>query len=134
MDMKKQTGLKPPSRVDQVGMIVRDAARAAEHFSRFYGIGPWYRAEFTDKEIFYRGRRVGLDAEILIGFCGGVEIELIQMNNDEETIYSDILRKQAGGVHHMGFFVRRYDDMVAAMKDRGVEPLQWGYLKTRAAR
>jgi hypothetical protein len=31
-----------------------------------------------------------------------VEIELIQPNNDTETIYSDILRRQNGGIHTSG--------------------------------
>ncbi len=120
-----------PPRVGQVGMVVRDARRSAEHFSKLYSIRDWYRAEFTQKEVFYRGARIDLDAEILIGFCRGVEIELIQMNNDIQNIYTDILNRQGGGVHHLGFFIRGYEKKIAEMKARGVEPLQWGTLKTR---
>lgn len=120
-----------PSRVGQIGMVVRDARRTAEHFSRLYGIQPWFRATFTDKQTFYRGTEIDLDAEILIGFCGKVEIELIQLNNDVETIYSDILRKQNGGIHHIGFFIKGLDHEVEALKAKGAEPLQWGMLKTR---
>jgi hypothetical protein len=120
-----------PSRVGQVGMVVRNARRSAEHFSRLYNIRPWYLAQFTHKETFYRGRPIDLDAEILMGFCGGVEIELIQMNNDVENIYSDILKKQDGGIHHVGFFISRYDEKVAEAQARGAKPLQWGTLKTK---
>lgn len=130
-DTPEKTQTTAPSRVGQIGMVVRDACRAAEHFSRIYAIEPWYRAEFVEKETFYRGAGIELDAEILIGFCGGIEVELIQMNNDVENIYSDILRKQDGGIHHVGFFISGYDDKVTAMKAKGVEPLQWGTLRTK---
>jgi hypothetical protein len=111
-------------------MVVRDAKRSADYFSRLYNVKPWFRARFAEKETFYRGKPVDLDADILIGFCGGVEIELIQVNTDEETIYSDILKKQDGGIHHIGFFINGYDRKLADMKALGVEPLQWGTLKT----
>jgi hypothetical protein len=111
-------------------MVVRDARRSADYFSRLYNVKPWFRARFAEKETFYRGKPVDLDADILIGFCGGVEIELIQVNTDEETIYSDILKKQGGGIHHIGFFINGYDRKLADMKALGVKPLQWGTLKT----
>jgi hypothetical protein len=119
-----------PSKVGQIGMVVRDAKRSAENFSKLYNIKPWFKAKFAEKETFYRGEQIDFDAEILIGFCGGVEIELIQVNNDVETIYSDILKKQDGGIHHIGFFISGYDSKLAAIKTLGVEPLQWGTLKT----
>lgn len=128
---KEKGNGRAPSKAGQIGMVVRNARRSAEYFSRFYNIKPWYLAQFTEKETFYRGRSIDLDAEILIGFCGGVEIELIQMNNDVENIYSDILRKQDGGIHHIGFFISGYDGKIAEAKAKGAEPLQWGTLKTR---
>lgn len=118
------------SKVGQIGMVVRDAKRSAEYFSKLYNIKPWYRAKFSHKETIYRGKHIDLDLDILIGFCGGVEIELIQVKNDVENIYSDILKKQDGGIHHIGFFIKEYDRKLASMKSLGVEPLQWGTLKT----
>lgn len=128
---KEKLAAFTPSKVGQIGMVVRDARSSAEYFSRLYNIKPWFMAKFAEKQTFYRGKEINLDADILIGFCGGVEIELIQLNNDEETIYSDILRKQNGGIHHIGFFIRGLDEKVAAMKAKGAEPLQWGRLKTK---
>jgi hypothetical protein len=130
--MNRRKGKNPaPEKAGQIGMVVKDAKTAAGCFSRLYHIDSWYRADFREKQVFYRGREVDLDAEILIGFSNGIEIELIQMNNEQETIYSDILRKQEGGIHHIGFFITGYDRKLAEMKARGVEPLQWGTLKTR---
>jgi hypothetical protein len=117
--------------VGQIGMVVRNAKSSAEYFSRLYNIKPWFRAKFAKKQTFYKGTEIDLDADILIGFCGGVEIELIQLNTNVETIYSDILQKQNGGIHHIGFFIKGLDEKVAAMKAKGAEPLQWGMLKTR---
>jgi hypothetical protein len=131
MSQDKREKKPAPEKAGQIGMVVKDAKAAAGYFSRLYHIGSWYRADFKEKQVFYRGREVDLDAEILIGFSNGIEIELIQMNNDQENIYSDILRKQEGGIHHIGFFVSGYDLKLAEMKAMGVEPLQWGTLKTK---
>lgn len=120
-----------PSKVGQIGMVVRDAERTAEHFSKLYHIQPWFRAKFAQRETFYHGEPIDLDVDILIGFCGGIEIELIQVRNEVENIYSDILRKQNGGIHHLGFFINGYDSKLAGMRKSGVEPLQWGTLKTK---
>lgn len=121
-----------PVKARQIGMIVRDIDRSVEYFSKIYNIRPWFRARFTEMQTFYRGKEVDLAAEVAVGFSGGVEIELIQMNNDVENLYSDVLRKQDGGIHHIGFFVKDIDRQVAAMKAMGVEPIQSGRLKSPA--
>jgi len=128
--MKKINKLKP-SKAGQIGMVVRDINRTVKYFSHFYNIKPWFRVKFTEINTFYRGKPINLDPTIAIAFCGGVEIELIQMNNNVENLYSEILNKQGGGIHHIGFATSNYDRALSTMKAMGAEPIQWGRLKTK---
>jgi len=55
-----------------------------------------------------------------LAFSGGVEIEIIQMLTDKECIYSDIMEKQGGGLHHLGTMVRGFDKKLEQMKVAGI--------------
>ncbi len=123
----KKLGL---SRIGQVGIVVRDIARSMEYFSGLYNVGPWYRTKLAEEEMSYRGKKIDLKLDIVIAFTGKVEIELIQVISGEENIYSSILEKQGGGVHHLGFLVSGFDRKLEAVKAMGVRPLQWGTLRT----
>ena len=68
--------------------------------------------------------------DIALAFSGGVEIELIQMLTDRECIYSDIMKKQGGGLHHIGTMVRGFDKKLEQMKAAGIGVIQSGVIKT----
>lgn len=123
----KKLGL---SRIGQVGIVVKDIARSMEYFSGLYNVGPWYRTKLAEEEMCYKGKKIDLKLDIVIAFTGKVEIELIQVISGEENIYSEILKKQGGGVHHLGFLVSGFDRKLEAVKEMGVKPLQWGTLRT----
>ena len=118
------------SKIGQIGIVVKDIARSMEYFSGLYDVGPWYRTKLAEEEMYYRGRKIDLKLDITIAFTGGVEIELIQVISGDENIYSSILEKQGGGVHHLGFLVTGFDRKLEAVRAMGVTPLQWGRLKT----
>ncbi len=126
----KNLGKLGLSKIGQVGIVVKDIARSMEYFSGLYNVGPWYRTKLAEEEMFYKGKKIELKLDIAIAFTGGVEIELIKVVSGEENIYSAILEKQGGGVHHLGFLVTGFDRKLEAVKAMGVRPLQWGTLKT----
>jgi hypothetical protein len=118
------------SKFGQIGIVARDVRRAADCLSQLYPIKAWYQPQIAVKETFYRGRPIDLNDEVLIGFCQGIEIELVQINNDRENIYSSLLKYQDAGIHNIGFFINGFDRTLAALKSLGMEPIQWGTLKT----
>lgn len=118
------------SKIGQIGIVVRDIARSMEYFSGLYNVGPWYRTKLAEEEMYYKGAKIDLKLDITIAFTGGVEIELIQVISGDENIYSAILEKQGGGVHHLGFLVSGFDRKLEAAREMGVKPLQWGTLRT----
>ena len=60
-----------------------------------------------------------------------MEIELIQVKSKEENVYSDMLAKSGGGIHHLGFTVSGYDKKIEEMKANGIEVLQSGVITTK---
>ena len=62
-----------------------------------------------------------------------MEIELIQVKSKEENVYSDMLAKSGGGIHHLGFTVTGYDDKLEKMKANGIEILQSGVITTKGS-
>lgn len=89
-------------RLNQIGILVKDIPEAAAHYSKLLGIGPWFRSKTIRHEVFSRGKPITLDLDLVIAFRSGMEYELIHVLGGDECIYSDLLRKNGGGIHHLG--------------------------------
>ncbi len=117
-------------KVRQIGIVVPDIGKAVRYYSKFLNIKPWFRSKTTSNDTTFKGESFSLDLDIALAFSGGVEIELIQMLTDRECIYSDILKKQGGGLHHIGTMVRGFDKKLEQMKAAGIGVIQFGVIKT----
>ncbi len=120
-------------RVSQIGILVQDIPEAVASYAKLLNIGCWYRSNTLKNEAAYRGKPVSIDVDIVLAFQGGMEIELIQVIGKEENVYSDMLAKNGGGIHHLGFSVSGYDRKLAQMKANGIEVLQSGVITTRGS-
>ena len=121
------------SNSNQMGILVKDIPKAVAYYSKILNIGPWYRTNTAENEVYYRGKPIKLDVDIVLAFQGGMEIELIQVKSGDECVYSDLLRKSGGGIHHLGFIVSGYDAKLAKMKEAGISVLQSGVIMTKGA-
>jgi catechol 2,3-dioxygenase-like lactoylglutathione lyase family enzyme len=131
-DFRSLSNMKLPS-VGQIGILVQDITEAVAYYTKLLNIGPWYRSNTVKHEAVYQAKPVNPDLDIAIAFQGGVEIELIQVKGNEEIVYSDMLRKCGGGIHHIGFIVSAYDKKLEEMKANGVEVLQSGVITTKGS-
>ncbi|MRR18283.1 MAG: VOC family protein [Deltaproteobacteria bacterium] len=118
-------------RVSQIGILVPDIPEAVANYTKLLNIGCWYRSNTVKNEAVYRGKPVNINVDIVLAFQGGVEIELIEVKGKEENVYSDLLAKAGGGLHHLGFNVSGYDRKLARMKANGIEVLQAGVITTQ---
>ncbi len=123
-------GIRLP-RVNQVGIVVKDMQRAVAHYESLLGIGPWFRTKTASHETYYRGKPVTVELDLAIAFQGGTEIELIEIKGGEECIYSALLRKEGGGLHHVGSIVYSYDRAMKRVRDAGVGVIQSGVITTK---
>jgi catechol 2,3-dioxygenase-like lactoylglutathione lyase family enzyme len=116
-------------RVRQIGIVVRDASKAAEYYSRTFGIGPWFRPKLSGEQHFLKGERpIKPDLEIAIAYAGKIQYEIIEHKGGDPTIYNEHLTKHGEGLHHLGFYVNDFDKRLSAYKERGIRVLQSGAL------
>ncbi|MRR17422.1 MAG: VOC family protein [Deltaproteobacteria bacterium] len=120
-------------RVSQIGILVQNIPEAVANYTKLLNIGCWYRSNTIKNEAVYRGKPVRIDVDIVLAFQGGMEIELIQVRGKEENVYSDMLARCGGGIHHLGFSVSGYDRKLAEMKANGIEVLQSGVITTEGS-
>ena len=118
------------SNSNQLGIVVQDIPRAVAYYTKLLNIGPWFRSNTVETEIYYRNELINLELDIVIAFHGGIEIELIQVISGDENAYSDILRKSGGGLHHLGFVVTGFNKKLARIMEAGVTVLQSGSITT----
>jgi catechol 2,3-dioxygenase-like lactoylglutathione lyase family enzyme len=126
------TRMKLPN-VNQIGILVKDIPEAVAYYSKLLNMGPWYRSNTVKHEAVYRGKPINPELDIVLAFQGGVEIELIQVIGKKENVYSDMLAKCGGGIHHLGFTVMGYDKKLEQMKANGIEVLQSGVITTKGS-
>lgn len=131
-DLRSLISMKLPN-VGQIGILVQDITQAVAYYTKILNIGPWYRSNTIKHEAVYRGKPLNPDLDIAIAFQGGVEIELIQVKGKEEIVYSDMLAKCGGGIHHVGFLVSGYEKKLEDIKANGVEVLQSGIITTKGS-
>jgi methylmalonyl-CoA/ethylmalonyl-CoA epimerase len=113
----------PP--VDQLGIVVKDAEKTAKHYSSLFSMGPFRVYDVSiDKSILYDKPAAPSKVKIAIAQMGPIEIELIQVLEGGE-VYSDFLRNQREGIHHLGIHINDFDDyerLVAEFPNQGISP------------
>lgn len=115
----------PFSKVDQVGVIVRDLDKAVDYYQSL-GIGPFMPLRpLIYKERKVLGKSVDLNSiklKIKIAKLGSVELELIQPV-EGESLWKEFLETKGEGINHLGFFVKDIDREEAKLVAQGVTVL-----------
>jgi catechol 2,3-dioxygenase-like lactoylglutathione lyase family enzyme len=128
----KLKGMNFP-KLNQIGILVKDISESAAYYSKLLGIGPWFRSKTVRHDLVFRDKPITLDLDLVIAFRGGMEYELIQVRGGDECIYSEMLRKNGGGIHHLGAVVWDFDGKLARVKEAGIGVIQSGTITTKGA-
>ena len=131
-DVRVISSMRLPN-IQQIGILVKDIAESVAYYTKLLNIGRWYRSKTVKHEADYRGKPIKPELDIVIAFQGAVEIELIQVKSLEENVYSDMVGKCDGGIHHLGFMISGYDKKIEEMRANGVEVLQSGVITTKGS-
>ena len=104
------------SKVDQIGIVVKDMEATMKSYEKMFGIEPFPTVESAVDS-----------AKLKIGLfqLGEVQIELIQVL-EGETIHSKFLEKRGEGLHHLGFFVEDIEKELARLEKGGIKVLERG--------
>ena len=120
--MKKEL---PFSKVDQIGVIVRDMEHAVKHYESL-GIGPFTPLKnIATKERKVLGKKIDPNAfrlQVLVAKLGSVDLELIQPI-EGESLWKEFLDKRGEGINHLGFFVDDIEKEETKLADKGFQVL-----------
>jgi methylmalonyl-CoA/ethylmalonyl-CoA epimerase len=118
-------------KLNQVGLVVNDIEATARHYMTHFGIGPWYRPKMPEvQKAIFRGREIDLVIDIVLAYCGPVQIELIKTKGKDKNSYAELLERHGEGIHHVGFEVYGIKKKLSILKEMGIQPLQSTILKT----
>jgi len=108
----------------QLGLIVKDMDAAVQEHAEIYGIKRWYRTNIDRFDYYYKGKNRHLVLDIVVGYAGGSQIELIQVLEGEDNAYVELLLKE--NLIHNGVCVRNFDRKFKQMKALGYPELHHG--------
>jgi len=127
-ELKTKLGLPP---ISQIGVVVRDVQRAADHYSSLFGIGPFTIYEFVPEDHLFMGEQT--HSKVMMGkaMWGNIELELIQPMEGKSP-HMDFLEQRGEGVQHFGFNVPNFDELYEKFIQEGFKPLlkSSGYVET----
>jgi methylmalonyl-CoA/ethylmalonyl-CoA epimerase len=104
----------PLKKVDQIGIVVRDADAVIKSWTALFGVSPWSYREMGGKDA--KGR----DFKVKLAFAslGGVQLELIQPV-EGRIFHSAFLEQHGEGLYHLGFYVDDVDAEAANLVKQG---------------
>jgi methylmalonyl-CoA/ethylmalonyl-CoA epimerase len=120
------TELKRPV---QIGVVVKDLARATQLLTELFGIGPFRFIEWPNRpesKYFFRGKEEQIKIRQAFTQVGPLELELIQPLEGEKNAYYEFLEQKGGGIHHVLFEVEDMDKTVQNLAAHQVQVLQAG--------
>lgn len=116
------------NKVNQIAMVVMDAAATAKRYWDDVGIGPWrfYTIQPSNSsDMVLRGKSVEHSFKVAIANVGDVELELIQPL-DGDSLYAEHLAQHGEGLHHLEFGVDDFNKTMSHLKEKGYSEIQSG--------
>lgn len=125
--MSEQTGIGT-NLICQVGLVVKDIEKSAAAYSDIFGL-PQPNVTVTDRyeeaQTTYRGQPSEARAKLAFFDMGQVQIELIEPIGEPST-WKEALDEKGEGFHHLAFFVKGTDQVVAYLEGKGGALVQQG--------
>ena len=91
-----------PGSVYQIAYLVPDLEKAAQHWAKLTGAGPFTafpHFEFVDPH--YHGKPAPIDLSIALGFSDGLCIEIMQQHDERPSVFQDWRVEKGYGLHHI---------------------------------
>jgi hypothetical protein len=96
--------------VVQYAYVVNDIEAACRRWTELLGAGPFYLSKHHRSEnVTYRGAPCDMDVSYAFGYAGPAQIQLVQQHNDVPSVYRDMYRDGAEGLHHVAYLARDWE-------------------------
>lgn len=115
---------RPTEGIFQTAFVVEDLEQAMAQFSARFNVGPW--AVFRDNPpvgAHYRGEPLQAVVHLAFGYTDGMTYELIELADENPSVFRDLVEVTGYGFHHFGYGTRTLDADVAKMQAEGYEPI-----------
>jgi hypothetical protein len=107
------------NRIVEYAYVVEDIDAAIPIFTA-QNIGPWFvNGPYVSPFGQYRGEPNRASQRFAFAFDGDTIIELIQIHNDEPSVFREITGGAKTGFHHWARFEKDYDAAKAALEEQG---------------
>jgi catechol 2,3-dioxygenase-like lactoylglutathione lyase family enzyme len=118
-------------KIDQIGIVVKDAHKTARMYSEIFGIGPWVFIDFAATDVVFQNDRIEDGTSLIraaMANLGRVQIELLQPLYGEGT-HATFLKERGEGIHHVSFgMVEDHDAAISALTRNGLRVEMSGVL------
>lgn len=112
----------------QVGLVVKDLEKTMQNYTDIMGVGPWEIYDLDEnslKDVKIYGKPQKLTMKVALCNIGNIQIELIQPL-DHGGIYSEFLKKQGEGLHHIACAVDSFNETVSRLAKADIGILMSG--------
>lgn len=115
----------PQPRVNQMCYLVKDADQAALRWAKLLRAGPFYKSRALVPGYLYRGQITTLDVTTAIGFIGDLQIELMQLNNNDPSVFREGWDARGEGLHHLLIHSEDFSADCARYESEGCPVVQY---------
>jgi hypothetical protein len=112
----------PRGGIIQMAYTVPDIRAAIDYWIGDLKVGPWFLLDhFTGTDPIYRGEISKADVSIAMSFAGHMNVELIQPNDRNPSVYRDAIERKGYGFHHFGRASEDIEADVAELERQGYQ-------------
>jgi hypothetical protein len=104
----------------QLGYVVERIDTAIDFWIHEMGCGPvFYFRSLRLENHNYRGQHSAPEISLALVQNGGIQVELVQQNNQAASSYRNFLREHGEGLHHLGYWTERFEHDLGIAENQG---------------
>jgi methylmalonyl-CoA/ethylmalonyl-CoA epimerase len=117
----------------QTAYVVENLDMAIDYWTTNIGAGPFFVLRGYDKmeALEYRGENGYFNIALALAHAGNVQVELIQINSETPSVFTDMYPKGSkGGFHHVTMFPKDIEAAIKVYAAQGLETVMRGRFGT----
>jgi len=108
-------------KLNHIAVVVKDIDKAVDFYSKSFGLNFEEIAQHAlPPDVITRGKSTPFTMRVTFAQMGPLRLELVQVV-EGECLYTEFLREQGEGIHHLGFEVADLEKEVANAEAQGLE-------------
>ena len=116
------------SNFNQIGILVRDIEKTKNFMEEIFDFKSKLNIIEQETEAIYKGKKVNFRLKKIHQNFGDKQLEIVEViDSNGDHIYSDYLKKDKVGLHHLGIFAKNAEELKDHFKKKyGINAIQEG--------